>query len=250
MISKNIHQIWVGEKKPPLKIMNSWKRYCEKYNWKYHLWTENEIETLNLKNKKIYKYYQNNTDNIPIEYNYRAMSDIARLEIINKFGGYYFDCDLYSWNNDIEKIIDFNHNMLILTPENLYPKDCTQENKKVWQPEFLGDFNSSHFVANGVFYANPCNNILSDLIDNLDEIHQKNLNIMWENYNMSIVNASWYTCGCWQLTHFSKKYPFLLLPQKYIFSNIEYAFEKGTIFTNNIISSCIHDHNENRLNNE
>jgi len=199
MISKNIHQIWVGNKNPPFDIMQSWKNYCKKFNWNYFLWTENEIENLNLKNKKIYEYYKYNTNNIPIEYNYRAMSDVARLEIINQFGGYYLDCDLYSWNNDIEKFIDYN--------------------------------------------------ILSDLIDNLDEIHQKNLNIMWENYNMSIVNASWYTCGCWQLTHFSKKYPFVILPQNYIFSSIEYAYKKGKTYTDNIIASCIHDYDLSRLNN-
>lgn len=248
MISRNIHQIWVGNKKPPYGIMESWQKYCNTYNWNYFLWTEKEIDKLNLKNKKIYEYYKHNINNVPVEYNYRAMSDVARLEIINEFGGYYLDCDLYSWNNDIEKFINLDHKMLILTPENLYPKDCTNENKKVWWPEFLGNFNSSHFVGNSLFYANPDNNILSDLIDNLDEIHQKNLNIMWENYNMSIVNASWYTCGCWQLTHFSKKYPFIVLPQNYIFSSIEYAYEKGKNYREKIISSCIHDYDLNRLN--
>ena len=47
------------------------------------------------------------------------MSDIARLEIVNQFGGYYFDCDFYSWGNDIEKIVNLDHNMGVFSTENL-----------------------------------------------------------------------------------------------------------------------------------
>ena len=129
-------------------------------------WTEKEIDQLNLKNQKIYDFYKYDCQG-PFPYNLRAMSDIARLEIINRFGGYYFDCDFYSWCNDIESIVNLNHDMAILTPENLYPSDCTQDKKKIWWNSFLGDFNSSHFISNGAFYAKPENNILSDLILNM-----------------------------------------------------------------------------------
>lgn len=247
MIYKNIHQIWLGNNKPPLKIMQTWQKYCEKFNWKYHLWTEKEIDDLNLKNKKLYNFYKHNCLG-PHPYSLRAMSDIVRLEIINKYGGYYFDCDFYSWCNDIETVVNLDHDMAVFTPENLYPSDCTRQNKKIWWNSFLGDFDSSHFICNGAFYAKPNNNILSDLILNLEEVYENNKNIMWENYNISIVNASWFTCGCWQLTHFSKKYPFLLLPQKYIFSSIEYAYENQNFnFHKNIISSYIDNHDENRI---
>jgi len=184
------------------------------------------------------------------------MSDIARLEIINQYGGFYFDCDFYSWQNNIEDIVDLNHNMAILCTENKYPINYTREKSKSWLVPFAGFFDSSHFVCNGVFYANPKNNILTDTIDNLNEVFNKNKNINWENYHLSIADINWMTCGCWQLSHFSKKHPFILLSTKFIFSSIEYVLGHhqkyediiNNKFKNQIICSYIDDHNENRLN--
>ena len=53
MISKKIHQIWVGDRPAPYKIMESWQRYCDKFGWEYCLWDESSIERLNLVNKHI-----------------------------------------------------------------------------------------------------------------------------------------------------------------------------------------------------
>ena len=247
MITRKIHQIWIGDRPAPYKIMESWKRYCNKFGWEYHLWTESSIEKLNLVNKHIYNFYKNESK-IQDKFRYQGMADIARLEIINKFGGYYFDCDFYSWGNDIESIVNLDHNMAIFSTENLYPVDCTRDKTKSWWVKFDGDFNSAHFICNGAFYANPSNNILTDTINGLDEVFVKNKSIPWDNHNISIANANWLTSGCWQLTNFSKKHPFILLPPKFIFSSVEYALERKESFIPQIISSYLDDHNENRLN--
>ena len=246
MISKKIHQIWVGDKPAPYKIMESWKRYCDKFKWEYFFWDQNSIEDLNLVNRHIYDFYKYESYAQEIA-RYQGMSDIARLEIINKFGGYYFDCDFYSWGNDIEKIVNLDHNMAIFSTENLYPADCTRDKTKSWWVKFDGDFNSAHFICNGAFYANPNNNILTDTIEGLDEVFVKNKTIPWEDYKISIANANWLTSGCWQLSNFSKKHPFILLPPKFIFSSVEYALERKDSFIPQIISSYLDDHNENRL---
>ena len=246
MITRKIHQIWVGNRPPPYKIMESWKRYCDKFKWEYFFWDQNSIEDLNLVNRHIYDFYkyESKIQNVS---RYQGMSDIARLEIINKFGGYYFDCDFYSWGNDIEKIVNLDHNMAIFSTENLYPADCTRDKTKSWWVKFDGDFNSAHFICNGAFYANPNNNILTDTIEGLDEVFVKNKTIPWEDYKISIANANWLTSGCWQLSNFSKKHPFILLPPKFIFSSVEYALERKDSFIPQIISSYLDDHNENRL---
>jgi len=246
MITRKIHQIWVGNKPPPYKIMESWKRYCDKFKWEYFFWDQNSIEDLNLVNRHIYDFYKYDSHAQEIA-RYQGMSDIARLEIINKFGGYYFDCDFYSWGNDIEKIVNLDHNMAIFSTENLYPADCTRDKTKSWWVKFDGDFNSAHFICNGAFYANPNNNILTDTIEGLDEVFVKNKTIPWEDYKISIANANWLTSGCWQLTNFSKKHPFILLSPKFIFSSVEYALERKDSFIPQIISSYLDDHNENRL---
>lgn len=248
MISKKIHQIWVGDLPAPFKIMESWQRYCNKFGWEYYLWNEKSIEALDLVNRHIYDFYKNESK-IEAKSKYQGMADIARLEIVNKFGGYYFDCDFYSWQNDIEKIVNLDHSMAIFSTENLYPPDCTRDKTRSWWVKFEGNFDSAHFICNGAFYANPNNNILTDTIKGLDEVFQKNKTIPWDGKGTTIENVNWLTCGCWQLSNFSKKYPFILLSPKFIFSSPEYAIENKETFIPQIICSYLDDHNQNRLNN-
>lgn len=253
MKTKKIHQIWVGKRKlPPMKIMKSWQKYCEKYGWEYKLWTEEDIENLDLKNKYIYDFYKNCESGCN---NYHGMSNIARLEIINRFGGFYFDCDFYSWGTDIESIVNLDHNMIILFPENKYPVDYTRENCRSWMMPFTGYFDSACFVCNGAFYANPNNNVLTDIIESLPEIFENNKNVILKNQNIPASKLSWMTTGCWQMSHFAKKYPIVLLSTKFIFSSIEYARELGMQvdkssnkkFIDEIICSYIDNHNQERI---
>lgn len=90
-IPKIIHQIWLGPKKQPNIWMNTWaKLYCSKYpEWTYKLWTEKEIDELNLINKKQY-------DHEPF---YNGKSDIARYEILYRYGGIFMDADSLYLNN-------------------------------------------------------------------------------------------------------------------------------------------------------
>lgn len=98
-IPKIIHQIWLGPNKQPDIWMNSWKNdYINKYpEWTYKLWTEKEIDDLNLSNKK---QYEN-------EKYYIGKSDIARYEILYRFGGIFMDADSvwihHSLNDILEK---------------------------------------------------------------------------------------------------------------------------------------------------
>jgi len=98
-IPKTIHQIWLGPNKCPDIWMNSWKNdYIKRYpEWTYKLWTEKEINELDLINKKQY-------DN---EKFYNGKSDIARYEILYRFGGIFMDADSlwihYSLNDILEK---------------------------------------------------------------------------------------------------------------------------------------------------
>lgn len=81
-IPKIIHQIWIGPKKMPEQWMNTWKLD----GFEYKLWTEKEIDELNLKNRGVYdKYYQ--------EKCFNGCANIARTEILAKYGGVYIDAD-------------------------------------------------------------------------------------------------------------------------------------------------------------
>ncbi len=90
-IPKIIHQLWIGEHKIPWRYINTWKNDYIKKNpdWEYMLWTEKELEELNMENKHIYD----------LESTYNGKSDIARYEILYKYGGIWIDADSV-WIND------------------------------------------------------------------------------------------------------------------------------------------------------
>jgi hypothetical protein len=85
MIPPYIHQIWIGDKPEPTKWTDSF-RVLKRAGWEYHLWGEKEIENLNLTNAEQYAWLRSR--NI-----YFGCSDVARYEILLRYGGWYFDAD-------------------------------------------------------------------------------------------------------------------------------------------------------------
>lgn len=82
-IPKIIHQIWVGDHtNKPYDVMSTWKIP----GWEYRLWTEREINSLSLYNQELYDFYYRNKT-------YHGCSDVARAEILERFGGVYIDAD-------------------------------------------------------------------------------------------------------------------------------------------------------------
>lgn len=94
MIPKIIHQLWIGSKEPPFRLMNTWKN--KHPDWDYMFWDENSLRQYfpsGLKNQKQYDEMQELC----------GKCDIARYEILNKFGGFFIDADSICTN----KIDDF-----------------------------------------------------------------------------------------------------------------------------------------------
>lgn len=82
-IPKIIHHIWLGS---PLseehkRLRQTWIDHHP--DWTCMLWTDHEIEELGLINKERYD----------VSTNYGEKSDIARYEILERFGGLYVDTD-------------------------------------------------------------------------------------------------------------------------------------------------------------
>lgn len=82
-IPKKIHQIYVGNPVPEkCKILQkTWQKYHP--DWEYYLWTDKEIDEFGLRNRDLY-------DATP---NLAQKSDIARYEILYRYGGLYVDMD-------------------------------------------------------------------------------------------------------------------------------------------------------------
>lgn len=84
IIPKIIHQIWVGDTEAPIERMKTWKNHNPDYE--HIIWDEKAIEALPLKNKRLYDIFKS-------QGLYYGMADIARVEILEKYGGIYIDAD-------------------------------------------------------------------------------------------------------------------------------------------------------------
>jgi mannosyltransferase OCH1-like enzyme len=96
-IPKLLHIIWIGNKNPP-KTLETWTNDFTQDNpgWVVKIWKDKDINNLNLINKKSYNSMKE----------YCGKADIARYEIIYRYGGMYIDADTM-WLNR------FNENVLM-----------------------------------------------------------------------------------------------------------------------------------------
>lgn len=84
-IPKIIHQLWIGDKPPPIRMMDTWKNMNPDYE--YIRWSETEFISRNMKFE-----CKNRIDEME-EINGKA--DIMRWEILYKYGGIFIDADSY-----------------------------------------------------------------------------------------------------------------------------------------------------------
>uniref|UniRef100_A0A6C0ET18 Glycosyltransferase 2-like domain-containing protein n=1 Tax=viral metagenome TaxID=1070528 RepID=A0A6C0ET18_9ZZZZ len=82
-IPKIIHQIWIGDKPRPSKLMDTWRD--KNPDFEYIIWNEEELIKRNIK-----LICQSKIDDIE-EINGKA--DIMRWELLEKFGGIFIDAD-------------------------------------------------------------------------------------------------------------------------------------------------------------
>lgn len=107
-VPKIIHQIWIGPKPAPTKLMDTWKD--KNPDFEYIRWNEEEFEKRNM----IFKC-QNKINEME---EYCGKTDIMRWEILYKYGGIYIDADSFcvepiddelckksfaSWENEIKR---------------------------------------------------------------------------------------------------------------------------------------------------
>lgn len=87
--------MWIGNPNlRPAALMETW----EMDGWGYTLWTEKEIDELNLKNRWLYDYY------VGVGKLHGAC-DVVRIEILERLGGVYIDADAKRLLN-IDELLD------------------------------------------------------------------------------------------------------------------------------------------------
>jgi mannosyltransferase OCH1-like enzyme len=84
MIPKLLHQIWLGPRPAPLVWTETWRDANPDFT--YRLWGEDALDELGLRNDDVYRRYL--TEGL-----YDGAADVARIEILHRFGGVYADAD-------------------------------------------------------------------------------------------------------------------------------------------------------------
>jgi mannosyltransferase OCH1-like enzyme len=84
MIPKLLHQIWLGPRPVPSVWTETWREANPDFD--YRLWDEGAVDELGLRNEDVYRRYM-------AEDLYDGAADVARIEILFRFGGVYADAD-------------------------------------------------------------------------------------------------------------------------------------------------------------
>ena len=84
MIPKIIHQIWIGPKKCPDRLIQTWRdKHPESEGWKHILWTNNDIDEFEMLNRRQFDSIEE----------WAGKADIWRYEILYRYGGIFCDAD-------------------------------------------------------------------------------------------------------------------------------------------------------------
>jgi mannosyltransferase OCH1-like enzyme len=91
MIPKIIHRIWVGGPMP-----DHYRQYGEAWEklhpgWSFRLWTDEDFQNGWLQNQDLFDKAE---QYVPKDAVGQFRSDVARYEILYRFGGVYVDCDV------------------------------------------------------------------------------------------------------------------------------------------------------------
>jgi mannosyltransferase OCH1-like enzyme len=104
IIPKVIHQIWIGDNAIPANYkyyLETWRKYHP--DWEIKLWTKKEILQENFASKDLFDRARG----------FAEQSDIARYEILYRYGGLYIDTDVQCFANfdELHHKYDFYINM-------------------------------------------------------------------------------------------------------------------------------------------
>ncbi len=195
MIPKLLHQIWWGPRPSLLdRCMRSWETMADKHGWTYKCWTEEEILDMPLKNREAYDGYGG----------FHHTTDLARIEIIEKYGGVYVDCD-FEWSGiDPTTIIPLNQELAVVSLEHSVPHHWLPKQPRPLAPS-TGICFSVSFLA-----APPRNQFVRKLVRDAKQVYRDNIAAFRSRRTEGRCMTG---CSLWVM---SWDCPVVVLPARYI----------------------------------
>lgn len=198
MIPKRIHQFWIGPKEPPAPLMETWKKMNP--DWDYFFWDERALKTHfpgGLYNQKQYDDMEELC----------GKCDIARLEILNRYGGFFIDADSVC----LSRLEDF-----LLINDSF----CCYEN----------EFERGNLLACGYLASTLENDLMALLIDAVSRLDIRKMLEVCDRSPFDSSHRAWRLTGSDLLTRtvFSNKYTAITIYPSYYFIPWHYSGRKYT----------------------
>jgi hypothetical protein len=179
MIQKLIHQLWIGPRPLPA-FTQSWRLCAFKNDWEYRLWREKDIDDLNLKWRACY-------DAAPM---FQIKSDIARIEILSRFGGFYVDCDFVSSGLCLSQFVPLETTRLVVTPEH-QPNYRYQKEFRKLLPFFDDSCYMGLFVCSGFLAASLDSRTIARAQSSIGAAYEQcGPEVSGSGFGPNVVNAS------------------------------------------------------------
>lgn len=149
MIPKIIHYCWFGKNDKPEKVLNNVKNWKEKCpNYKIIEWNEDNYDVK--KNRYMYEAYKSEK--------WAYVSDYARLDILNEYGGIYLDVDVELFRS-LDELLKYD-SFFALEKQNAYIATglgfgCNKNN--IYVKELLDIYEELDFIKpDGEINLTPC----------------------------------------------------------------------------------------------
>lgn len=187
MIPKLIHQLWIGPKHTPTQLMQTWQNMNP--GWDYVFWDEHALKTHfpnGLRNQRQYDDMEELC----------GKCDIARPEILNKFGGFFIDADSICLS-PLEDFLLMNDSFT-----------C-----------YENEFERGNLLACGYLASTPDNYLMRLLMDGVSRIEIKKPRIAYESSPFDSTHRAWRLTGSGLLTKtvFNNKYTAISIYPSYYF---------------------------------
>lgn len=83
-IPKILHQVWIGPRPAPMVWTSTWPKLNP--DFEYRLWDDDAVHAFGLRNRVVYRRFL-------LEGLFDGAADVARAEILHRYGGVYADAD-------------------------------------------------------------------------------------------------------------------------------------------------------------